>query len=652
MPHDTIYGVTATPGYGLDAPSRRKPTVRPDPCGDPCPPRCPACGGLECLCRPRFFPGQLLTDDDLNRFIKYVVDKNKLHNRYLHGWGVACGLEVTCDPCDPNQVIVRTGYALAPCGDDIVVCNDQAVNICELIDQCRPRTQTVCDPPYEREPTDCRGGNNRWVLAICYDERPSRGVTALLGAADSNCKQPCQCGGSAGCASCGGSGCGCGGSCGCGGGSKTSHGAGPGSCATSKGAYNSKPRKVRQPNCEPTQICEGYRFIAYPAPKPVTPTPLPSGDSTNSRSMLERMLAWMFVNRAQLGPLLERMLCCVARAQDLLSALGKGQRVTGAAALDAYAQYAEAMYAFASEFTVHRCGFVGTIGRLYDSSLDFRRNVIAGQQLSNEQIGYIKGQLAQFDNALLEIVSECFCAALLPPCPEPVTSNCVPLAVVTLRANDCRVLDICNWESRKILITWRTVGYWLSWIPWHCLRDLIAKFCCGDRRGSPVLQWLALILGIAVKGAFCGRTRGQKYPYANISGLTANADMIISENLMNMAGGAGGTTITGGGAMGGGGTTGGAGANATVHPPGDVAAALASDDLLLHLLEDFDRGQSGEAPAPAWFKLAARFVDGSLLDDVASVGGKGGLDEMRQELVKLQEVVAKQQAQINTLHKG
>ena len=25
---------------------------------------CPDCGGLECLCRPRFFAGQLLTADD------------------------------------------------------------------------------------------------------------------------------------------------------------------------------------------------------------------------------------------------------------------------------------------------------------------------------------------------------------------------------------------------------------------------------------------------------------------------------------------------------------------------------------------------------------------------------------------------------------
>ena len=76
---------------------------------DPCTP-CPACGGLECLCRPRFFAGQLLTEADLNRLDHYIVAKNKLHNRYVHGWGVACGMEVVCSACG-DQVIVRPGYA-------------------------------------------------------------------------------------------------------------------------------------------------------------------------------------------------------------------------------------------------------------------------------------------------------------------------------------------------------------------------------------------------------------------------------------------------------------------------------------------------------------------------------------------------------------
>ena len=608
MPIDTAYATRP----------RANPAPRPDPCADACPPRCAACGGLECLCRPRFFPGQLLTDETLNLLSRYIVEKNKLHNRYLQGWGVACGLEVTCDPCDPKQVVVRTGYALAPCGDDIVVCNDQAVNICELIEQCRPQTQTVCDPPYERPPKDCRAGNNRWVLAICYDERPSRGLTALLGAADSACKSPCRCGGSAGCSSCGGTGCGGGASCGCGG-----KGAGPGSCTPSK-PYNSKPRPTRQQNCEPTQVCEGYRFIAYPAPDATRPTPLPAIDPRNTNGSMGRMLGWMFTNRAKLGPLIERLLCCVGRAQDLLGAWGQGDKVDGFAAYSAYQQYAESMAAFASEFTLHRCGFVATVDRLSDGAVELRRAVGDARQLTEAQVQYVKVQLGRFDNALLEILSECFCAALLPPCPEPAEGNCVPLAVVTLRANDCRVADICNWEARKILVTWRTVGYWLSWIPWHCVQEAIAKFCCGRERGGAVMQVLSLILGVSVVGSFCGKVERQPNVVGGAAGggNLAPPALDIRHDIHAAAAVAGA-------------------------PIGNLAGAAKSDDLLMHLLEEFDRGRSGQAAAPPWFKLAARLSDGSLFDDVAAIGGKGGVAEMQAQMQKLTATVESLQAQVD-----
>src|SRR4029079_10537628 len=117
-------------------------------------PVCPACGGLECLCRPRFFAGQLLTEDDLNRLDKYVVAKNRLHNRHLFGSGVVCGLEVVCatgDPAGSGTVSVKPGYALSPCGNDIVVCKPASVNVCDLINRCRTRRPDGCLDPGVRE---------------------------------------------------------------------------------------------------------------------------------------------------------------------------------------------------------------------------------------------------------------------------------------------------------------------------------------------------------------------------------------------------------------------------------------------------------------------------------------------------------------------
>src|SRR5262245_39829148 len=163
---------------------------------------CPVCGGLECLCRPRFFAGQLLTEEDLNRLENYIIGKNKLHNRYLHGWGVACGLEVLCNPCD-GYVTVKSGYALSPCGDDIVVCQDTAVNVCDLINRCRTQKEWDCDPAWPNPNPICGDQDQQWVLYICYDEKPSRGITALRGSTSAPCCSRCSCGGSSSC------GCGC-----------------------------------------------------------------------------------------------------------------------------------------------------------------------------------------------------------------------------------------------------------------------------------------------------------------------------------------------------------------------------------------------------------------------------------------------------------
>src|SRR5271165_4405020 len=72
---------------------------------------CLACTGLQCLDRTRFFAGQLLTEADLNNDQSYWLAKSRLRNRYLHGWGVVCGLQLVCGPCE-GWVTIKTGYAI------------------------------------------------------------------------------------------------------------------------------------------------------------------------------------------------------------------------------------------------------------------------------------------------------------------------------------------------------------------------------------------------------------------------------------------------------------------------------------------------------------------------------------------------------------
>jgi len=211
--------------------------------------RCPVCGGLECLCRPRFFAGQLLTEDDLNRLERYIIGKNKLHNRYLHGTGVVCGLEVSCHQCK-GFVNVKSGYALSPCGDDIVLCDDQAVNVCELIQHCREQ-QFQCVPAFPPPRPICGNEDEKWILYVCYDERPSRGVTPLHGASGGACCSKCSCGGAS--------------ACGCGGGTSTSSCGCSSSTKSDQLTHRYVPTKSL-PQCEPTVLCEGFQFQLRKAP--------------------------------------------------------------------------------------------------------------------------------------------------------------------------------------------------------------------------------------------------------------------------------------------------------------------------------------------------------------------------------------------------
>src|SRR3954454_9275363 len=102
-----------------------------------------SCATLEQFERPRFFSGQLLTEQELNGEQRYVVDKNRLHNRLLHGWGVVCGLRVSC--CDATHVTVEAGYALDPCGNDIVLAQSTTVDLLQLIRDCRNKTKATAD---------------------------------------------------------------------------------------------------------------------------------------------------------------------------------------------------------------------------------------------------------------------------------------------------------------------------------------------------------------------------------------------------------------------------------------------------------------------------------------------------------------------------
>jgi hypothetical protein len=102
--------------------------------------------------RPNYYCGQLLTDADLRAMVDWSRSRFAL-SRYRDGWGVVCGLEVTCHEtgrghCGSSEhrgttVYVNPGYAIDCCGNDLVVCEPCAVDLSRV---CSPEDDPCADP--------------------------------------------------------------------------------------------------------------------------------------------------------------------------------------------------------------------------------------------------------------------------------------------------------------------------------------------------------------------------------------------------------------------------------------------------------------------------------------------------------------------------
>lgn len=91
------------------------------------PPRFPV-GALK---RPAYQAGHYLSADDLATWQRYRLQRLRRHRRYLHGWGVVCGLLVVPaeESARPWAVRVCPGYAIGPHGDEIEVASPVVLDI-------------------------------------------------------------------------------------------------------------------------------------------------------------------------------------------------------------------------------------------------------------------------------------------------------------------------------------------------------------------------------------------------------------------------------------------------------------------------------------------------------------------------------------------
>lgn len=407
---------------------RRQRVPSPSHC-EPKPQPCSTCGMLECLCRPRFFAGQILTADDLNRLDYYMRAKHRLHNRQLHGWGVVNGLEVTCDVCGPG-VVVGCGYALSPCGDDIVVCEPVVVDVCALIKECKGTERAEpCEPPRPPSPAGCEQGEEEWILAIRYSEAPTRAVKPLMPGSADSCG--CTWSGKGGCSCDGGVRCTC-------------------------GKPQAKPRAAPV-QCEPTVVCEGFEFAVYRKP----PEPDDTGDD----------------RRLRLNPdseIVKRFECCT-------EVLVKGMpKMPGQPSLQNVQQNLAAWHDWMCRFKDYLHSYLSSKPG-YNCELLARLNAVVCPPLTgNNAAALILQTIVLLLVVWLDALLACFCSALLPPCPTAHASDLVPLASIRVSADPCRVLSICNWtRHRKFATTFPALQYWLSILPFGVeLRRMLEQTCC------------------------------------------------------------------------------------------------------------------------------------------------------------------------------
>lgn len=97
--------------------------------------------------RVHYSTGLVLGVDEFQQEQLYFLEKDRLHQRALHGYGTVCGLAVEVKATDGGpEVVVEPGLALNPRGDVIRVCQAQCARLDEWL-AGNPDQATPASPP-------------------------------------------------------------------------------------------------------------------------------------------------------------------------------------------------------------------------------------------------------------------------------------------------------------------------------------------------------------------------------------------------------------------------------------------------------------------------------------------------------------------------
>ena len=111
--------------------------------------------------RVNYVHGLVLGVDEFLQEEYYLLEKNRLHHRALHGYGTVYGLAVEVNETEGgHQILVRSGMAVSPKGQEICVPSDQCALLNEWLLQHRDEIEsTYGSPP---------AGQISLYLVLCY----------------------------------------------------------------------------------------------------------------------------------------------------------------------------------------------------------------------------------------------------------------------------------------------------------------------------------------------------------------------------------------------------------------------------------------------------------------------------------------------------
>jgi hypothetical protein len=392
------------------------------------------------MVRPRFFAGQLLTEDDLQSLEDYVIAKNRLHNRHLFGAGVVCGLEVLCKPCDTGHVTVQPGYALDCCGNDIVLDCSLPLDINAMIRDLR-RDHDCGDPCAEKHGKPGQGTvtPRDYCLYVSYCEQESDPVSPY------SVDEPCG-----------------------------------------------------TPSCQASRIREGIRFELRcpPSPAALEPDLLGAikscfGDVIGLEKIaLETMSLAQVEDRFEAAldkltfdELRSRLLNLIDRSPRL-GRCDLRDRVLAVQPLRPAVVPAVQPPPAAVDKNASTIPGVNVAPGTSSPAPAANASTTPGANVApatSPVPAVVISPKAAFREVLLEILKEGMCMAVNPPC---VACDDTGVLLACLKVGDCKVIEVCNLH-RRFVMTPVALRYWSSF---GVVERFAEKLCCGGAdRTSPVL---------------------------------------------------------------------------------------------------------------------------------------------------------------------